>query len=138
MLESLGESRKEALEQIVQLKKKLNLDTDDLALRTKVDRERLINDLQQERSQLASLIIKQKNFALLKQSHLSADFNRRLGKITDNANRAKRKEINTRLVNEKRLAMCEEQKEVLKAQLAQLDVECNNVRRLLNKEVCWS
>ncbi len=95
----------------------------------------LIESLQKERSQLNSLLIKQKNFSKIKLFTISNEFNKEITELTENSDKIKRRETDNMLMSEQRQLLIHQQKISLKKQLSKLDVEYNNLRMKFEKEL---
>lgn len=95
----------------------------------------LIESLQKERSQLNSLLIKQKNFSKIKLFTISNEFNKEITELTENSDKIKRRETDNMLMSEQRQLLIHQQKVSLKKQLSKLDVEYNNLRMKFEKEL---
>lgn len=57
--------------------------------------------------------------------------------VTEESDKIKRRSVNTTLHAEEKQILTSQQKVALKKQLALLDVEFNNLKVKLDKEVCW-
>lgn len=97
----------------------------------------LIFELQSERDLLRQVIIKQKTFDKLKVFTRTREFNKKLSEITEESDKIKKKAVNNSLHAEERQILIAQQKVGLKKQLALLDIEFNNLKVKLNKEVSY-
>ena len=63
------------------------------------------------------------------------DFTSKLIALTEDTNRMKRKSVDTELINEQKQILNNQMKQALKNQLTKLDVDYNNLKQKLDKEV---
>jgi hypothetical protein len=108
---------------------------ENLAKNSESQQKQLIENLQKERSQLNSLLIKQKNFSKIKLFTISNEFNKEITELTENSDKIKRRETDHMLMSEQRQLLIHQQKVSLKKQLSKLDVEYNNLKMKFEKEL---
>ena len=95
----------------------------------------LVEEMSIERSELAKLIILQKNFCKLKMFRSTCRFNKRVNQLTEVSNRVKKQSVDTTLALEQKQMLIVQQKHALKKQLAKLDAEYAGLKLKLDKEV---
>lgn len=95
----------------------------------------LIRELQDERHELALILIAQKSFNKLKENATQSKFNKKLGEITENSDKIKQQEIDHKLVADQKQTILNQQKLALKRQLFKMDIEFANLRQKLEKEL---
>ena len=135
VIEILTTSRKEAFEQIAGLKDKYKIEIDRVAETSRLNQDCLLNKNQKERHELNQLIIKLKAYDQIKMNKMLSNFSKRLTEVTDNSNIIKRKEIDNSLLSEQKQLLMNQQKSALKKRLVKLDVDFNNLKAQLEKEL---
>jgi hypothetical protein len=135
VLEILTTSRREAFVQIAGLKDKYKIEIDRVYENSRSNQETLLIKTQKEKTQLEQLIIKMKAYDELKMNYMRNNFSKKLTEVTDNSNKIKRQEIDNTLLSEQRQLLLNQQKTALKKRLVKLDVDFNNLKSVLEKEV---
>lgn len=108
---------------------------DEVALHQQLHQAKLITDLQVERQEMVNMLIKQRSYSKLKLNRLSQKFTKQLILLNDESAKIKAKAIETRLLAEENGILLDQQKSALQKQLKKLDIEFNNLKNKLDKEV---
>ena len=100
-----------------------------------IRKEILIRSLQDERNQLAKLLIMQKNYSKIKQHQLISDLSKQISDITSQSNKYGRQIADWKMANDQTATLNKQQKQAFKNQLAKLDIDLNKLKSKLDKEV---
>ena len=128
--------RSQAFNKANTLKSSLGFTVDELSKETQLNQQNMIYQLQLERDELYQVIIKQKNFSKLTAFQRTKKFNKKISGITEETDIIKRKSVNNALHAEEKQILIKQQNMALKKQLSTLDIEFNNLKNKLDKEVC--
>ncbi len=109
---------------------------DNFTKETQQNQQNLIHKLQKEVDLLNEIIIKTRQFGKLRVFQMTKDFKKKLNTVNEESDKIKWRSVNTTLHFEEKQILISQQKVALKKQLALLDVEFNNLKVKLNKEVC--
>jgi hypothetical protein len=91
-----------------------------------------------ERFDLQNLLIKQRALTNLKLNRVSQKFTKKLLSQSENASKVKTKAVETCLLSEEKGILLDQEKMALQKQLKKLDIEYNNLKAKLDKEVSAS
>jgi DNA repair exonuclease SbcCD ATPase subunit len=98
-------------------------------------KELLIKSLQDERNNLASMLIIQDNNACTKQNQLIGKYTKQISELTDALSKIKRRIADSEMLGEQNTLLMSQQKQALKTQLVRLDVDLNKLKMKLDKEL---
>ena len=85
--------------------------------------------------ELENALIRQQNSEKTTINQLMKDYTSKLIALTEDTNRMKRKSVDSELINEQKQILNNQVKQALKNQLTKLDVDYNNLKQKLDKEV---
>lgn len=128
--------RSQAFDKANALKSSLGFTIDELSKETQLNQQNMIYQLQLERDELYQVIIKQKTFSKLTAFQRIKKFNKKISGITEETDIIKRRSVNNALHAEEKQILIKQQNMALKKQLSILDIEFNNLKNKLDKEVC--
>ena len=88
-----------------------------------------------ERFQLQNLTIKQRSLTSLKLNRAAQKFQKQLISVNENAARVNSRAIEICLLSDEKNILMDQEKSALQKQLKKLDIEYNNLKAKLDKEV---
>jgi hypothetical protein len=109
--------------------------SDEFAMSQHISQAKLIANLQSERYELQNLTIKQRSLTNLKLNRVTQKFQRELIRLNANADKEKAKAFEACYLAEEKGILMDQEKNALQKQLKKLDIEYNNLKGKLDKEV---
>lgn len=129
------EREQQALQEIQILKDKQAKNCSIFLSASQQKQTELIRELQNDRHELALILIAQKTLNKLKENASLNTFNKKLGEITENSDKIKQQEIDNKLQSDLKQTILNQQKLALKRQLYKMDIQYANLKQKLEKEL---